>query len=460
MRLEANPCPSPYWIPAPIENPTKFSARKNWDIVVIGSGISGASLAWHLACLNPHLDVLVLEARGISEGATGRNGGLLWASFPPLTLLEMQFGTAEAARMVQFQIDNVAAIQSFVLDHVEPGARYDPCLDDFAGGGIDLIDSAELMKMWERDIPRMNALGLEVSAVSVVELNLVFEKEYVGAIRYAKTARIRPAYLCYHLLDQAAKKFKRDFTLLTHTLVEKVVPTNGRLSVVTSQGTFSAGKVAFCTNGYIQDLMPALDSVTPVRNQVIATKPVVSFPASAISANQGYEYMSMREDGRVVLGGMRYLAPHMDFDQSNDASVDPAVSSALNDYLSINFSNYQVDYETELEWPGIMGFTPNNQPIVGEIQKNQFVSVGFSGHGMPRAHLCAKALAKHMLGLKIDPGCPRTFLHFLPGSSLETDPVHPESKVQPSYWKLGYRMESVLLFIVTFVLLMHVGNKS
>ena len=44
------------------------------DYVVIGSGISGTCISWFLLEQNPQLQVVVLEAREVCSGATGRNG--------------------------------------------------------------------------------------------------------------------------------------------------------------------------------------------------------------------------------------------------------------------------------------------------------------------------------------------------------------------------------------------------
>ena len=45
------------------------------DVVIVGSGLSGALLAYHLLRANPALHVVMLEARGTCTGASARNGG-------------------------------------------------------------------------------------------------------------------------------------------------------------------------------------------------------------------------------------------------------------------------------------------------------------------------------------------------------------------------------------------------
>lgn len=45
------------------------------DVIIVGSGITGATVAYQLSKLQPDLRVAVVEARGLCTGATGRNGG-------------------------------------------------------------------------------------------------------------------------------------------------------------------------------------------------------------------------------------------------------------------------------------------------------------------------------------------------------------------------------------------------
>ena len=71
--------PTPYWhslLPdgKPVQikvDPTQF--KKEVDIVIIGGGLTGMSCALH--AVKAGLKVVVFEARGLCDGATGRNGG-------------------------------------------------------------------------------------------------------------------------------------------------------------------------------------------------------------------------------------------------------------------------------------------------------------------------------------------------------------------------------------------------
>lgn len=68
-----------YWIDNfPISLDERFAATslpEEADVVIIGSGITGAAAAYRFSKLQPDLRIAVLEARGICSGATGRNGG-------------------------------------------------------------------------------------------------------------------------------------------------------------------------------------------------------------------------------------------------------------------------------------------------------------------------------------------------------------------------------------------------
>ena len=56
-----------------------------FDVAIIGAGLSGASIAYHLRKINKDCRIIVLDARDLSGGATGRNGGILWPGWVRFT---------------------------------------------------------------------------------------------------------------------------------------------------------------------------------------------------------------------------------------------------------------------------------------------------------------------------------------------------------------------------------------
>ena len=86
------------------------------DVVIIGSGLSGVATAYFLLKDNPNPpSVVLLEARKICSGATGRNGGHVkpdtFSDIPKFTKL---FGKAATAELAAFEASHVYAVKDLV----------------------------------------------------------------------------------------------------------------------------------------------------------------------------------------------------------------------------------------------------------------------------------------------------------------------------------------------------------
>lgn len=87
------------------------SLDEETDIIIIGSGITGCSIARNLLQNNKSLQIVVLEARSISSGATGRNGGHVKA-VPEYSYAELNdsLGKEAADEVIRFTLANVDAL--------------------------------------------------------------------------------------------------------------------------------------------------------------------------------------------------------------------------------------------------------------------------------------------------------------------------------------------------------------
>lgn len=90
------------------------------DVIIIGSGITGCSIARNLLEGDDSIKVVVLEARSITSGATGRNGGHVKA-VPEYSYAELNdsLGKEAADEVIRFTLANVDALMD-VKSHLDP----------------------------------------------------------------------------------------------------------------------------------------------------------------------------------------------------------------------------------------------------------------------------------------------------------------------------------------------------
>jgi hypothetical protein len=112
----ANPTPSAWQIPASsLAQHTSETSPENVDVLIIGSGITACSIAYHLlhGTSKPGQTprVAILEARELCSGATGRNGGHIKETpYQEWETLVRRFGRAAANEVVRFRMAHLQQI--------------------------------------------------------------------------------------------------------------------------------------------------------------------------------------------------------------------------------------------------------------------------------------------------------------------------------------------------------------
>jgi glycine/D-amino acid oxidase-like deaminating enzyme len=113
-------------------------------------------------------------------------------------------------------------------------------------------------------------------------------------------------------------------------------------------------------------------------------------------------YCIRRADGRICLGGARSLEPDSAVGSTDDNSLSAVVGEHLRSFLHKRFPQLETGgkpVQIEAEWTGVLGFTTDGYPVVGEVEGRQgvIVAAGYCGHGMPQCFGVGKGVAQ-MIG--------------------------------------------------------------
>ena len=422
--------------PHPLANIQSTSLPSTADVVVIGSGITGCSVAKALLD-SSNQKIVLLEARSISSGATGRNGGHLTSSavedYPALV---EQFGKPMAKKIAQFTFRNVERVYELSSSFGESiqrasEARRVEGLGTFLDDSIDHCTKA--IALFEEENPDWKGRYRIIDAKDTRSSE--FEKQPInstGAI-VGPAGAIWPYRLVANVFDQLLKTHSDRFTIETSTPVLSITykddasTTNHAYTLTTPRGSITAGKIIHCTNGHAGHLLPGLrnGALFPLRGNMSVQTRGHSFPnlgasrswsfhhrprldASTDAIALGLYYMTQNaHTGDIFIGGENDSLPNLL--SSDDSRLGSSSSTSLKDILPGLFGDSPGWAETEASrvkslWSGIMGFTADGMPLVGRVPESisgrsrssnggEWIAAGFNGYGMVNAWLCGEAVA-------------------------------------------------------------------
>ncbi len=352
------------WLEGVSRSYPPLAGDESADVAVVGAGIAGVATAYFLASAGAR--VIVLEARGVAEAASGRNAGFLLAGVAEnFVAAARRYGEREALRIWRFTRRTQSLVRSLVGKHrIECALRWNGS-DEIAG------DDAEWAEI-EASAGRLSAEGVAVSLDSAAR-----------SATYAEDGELHPVRWVRGLAAAAVTKGVR---IHESTRVDAVAPGEAR----TATGVVRTSTIVLCTNAYTARLAPS--RVRPVRGQMLATAaagPVFARPAYA---NRGYRYWRQTSDGRVLVGGWRDSA--VDEEVGEEERTTEVIQKQLEAFLR----EHRVTAAVTHRWAGTMGFSHDALPYIGRIDKGTFVCGGFTGHGMAFGPASAELVATLVRG--------------------------------------------------------------
>jgi glycine/D-amino acid oxidase-like deaminating enzyme len=243
--------------------------------------------------------------------------------------------------------------------------------------------------------------------------------EQITSLKGVKTAVSSPiaSLWPYKLVTQLlAKLIENDVVnLQTNTPVTSVSQYHSSgLNIIQtrSRGTLKARKVIYATNGYTAGICSLYsEQIVPTKGTACHITPLNGPVAPHLSHtyNINYspgrvDYLNPRPDSGIVVGGGNWT---YNYDKSvwsgnwDDSTLFPQAKDHFNGLMQRHFHGWEKSgAEADQIWTGIMGYTGDGQPHIGEIpgrEGSQYVIAGFNGGGNAMIFLCAKGLAKMVL---------------------------------------------------------------
>jgi glycine/D-amino acid oxidase-like deaminating enzyme len=359
-----------YWLDDPAPAWRRRSLDRAPDVAVVGAGITGCSCALTLA--RAGLAVRIHDARGVAEGASGRNGGFALRggamSYPHAREWLGRERAAEYWRWTETALGRMAGL---------------------AGGALDRVGSLRLAA----DDEERDELAVELDALREDGFEAEWRDRLPGrlgerfpaAIFHPPDAALQPARFVRGLAAAAAEA---GVEIREHDRVEDL-------------DALEADTVVVATDGYPSGLLGELEGlIIPTRGQMIATEPLAErlFECPHYGRH-GFDYWQQSRDGRVLAGGFRDFA--LDSEFTAEEITTPAIQNALERFVADLVGR---PVAVTHRWAGIFGFVPDLVPVVGRLPGSDraWVAGGYSGHGNVLGFACGDAVARAILG-EVDP---------------------------------------------------------
>jgi sarcosine oxidase subunit beta len=375
------------------------STRKNFDIIVIGGGMTGCATAYYLA--KGGMDVALVEKRAICSGASGRNGG---------QVIQVE-GRDELTTDLIEKKNSIGYHGKKMLDSLSDELELD--IEFRKTGGLDLAYSDEDERVIKQVIDwqwEVGDRGVEyIGASEIQDLYPVFGDELRGGKIRRDDGNANPFKITYGFALAAQRL---GVSLFTYTTVREIIYRKEKaVGVKTDGGDLFAGHgIVNASNAWSKFLFPEYP-IVPCKILAFVTEqlPVIPLPPTEtvvfdLEGDAGYGveddgaylfFGGSQVDGNVIIGG-----PPVRFPESMDDHFNETVY--YEDFMRFRtlFSRYwpHISGVSLIRgWGGALGFTPDALPLVGPTRyENLYMNAGFT-NGMCWCPICGKLMAEYIL---------------------------------------------------------------
>ena len=360
---------------------------KRARVVVIGGGIIGTSVAYHLAHLG-WSDVVVVERDQLTSGTTWHAAGLM-----------VTFGSLSetSTQMRRYTRDLFTRLE----DETGLATGFDPV------GFVELASDRDRLEEYRRVAAFNRLCGVEVEEISPAEVAALFPlartDDLLAGFYVPDDGRVNPVDATMSLAKGARLQ---GVTIVEGVSVTNVTSANGRVTgVVTDQGTIECEYVVNCAGMWARQLGERSGVNIPLQaaeHYYLITEPMEgidpSWPVIEDPANYGYY---REETGGLMIGLFEPVCAPWNVDAIPDGASFTSIQpdwDRMGPYVEQAMQRVPAATEAGIRtlFCGPESFTPDLSPIVGEAPEiaNYFVAAGLNSIGILTAGGLGQAVAE------------------------------------------------------------------
>lgn len=345
--------------------------------LVVGGGVVGSSIAWHLA--RRGAAVTLLEARSIAAAASGASaGGVRQQGRDPR---EMPLAIAAIARWEHLE------------DELEADVHY------YRNGHLQVYESEEGVEAGKISIAEQRALGLDIELVEGVALRELAPglSEHVIAGRYTANDGHANPTLTTHAFANAAKRSGAD--IREGVEVTRLLKDGDRIiGVETKSDRILADHLILATGAWTRDLVLPLGVDLPLQVhglQMILTKPMPANLLQVVGAwGRKLSLKQLREGNYLIGGGWPG-----DTDMVSGQGIPRQANVTASFHTAASIVPAVGESAIERSWVGVEAVCVDEVPIIGAVPGYDGITVaaGFSGHGFALSPITGQLVSELVL---------------------------------------------------------------
>lgn len=364
---------------------TQVNIPNSVDVAIIGGGVAGCSIAYHLTKIGVS-DVALFERKQLTSGTTWHAAGLVTQLRATRNMTELAKYTGELFATIESETGQATGFRQ--------------------NGSLRLATTGARLHELKRGVSMARNFGLPAFAITPDEIkeryNPINIDGIVGGVWSPRDGQVNPADVTMALAKGARMGGARIFE---NTPVTKIIVQGGRaVGIVTPAGEVRAKNVVICGGMWSRDMAADIGVSLPLHaaeHFYIVTEAIPNLPKDLPVLFVADEQSYFKEDtGKILLGafekkakpwGHNGISPNFCFDTLPEDldHFEPILDQAVKRVPLLAETGIQLFFN------GPESFTPDNRYLLGETSEVEklFCACGFNSVGILSSGGVGKALA-------------------------------------------------------------------